>query len=402
MITEKFEVPSRFRTTGLILLVIGILTLIGGFISLLGGTSPDPARFWVGLLQNSVYFLMIVLASVFIQAAAGLAQGAWIVAYRRIPEAIGANTWIFGVITLVVLFSILYLVPDKNLIYHWIEPGDDKIIQGKTAFLNRGLYVVFSLVTVGLWSWFGIKFRNISIQQESAPKNSTKLYWRNVALSGVFLFVFALTMMSTTPWFWLMSINAHWYSTLYSWYVFGSSFVAGMALILLFVIYLKNQGNLRIVNKEHIHDLGKYLFAFSIFWTYLWFSQFMLIWYSNIPEETAYFKIRAQGPYAVIFYLTLAINFLLPILILMSRPSKRNYFLVVFIAIAVIFGHWLDFYIMIAPEVLLDKWTLGWFELGIPLGFAGLLILTVSKTLSKANLVPVNNLLLKESINHVS
>lgn len=402
MITEKFEVPSRFRNTGLILLVIGILTLIGGFISLLGGESPDPARFWVGLLQNSVYFLMIVLASVFIQAAAGLAQGAWIVAYRRVPEAIGANTWIFGVITLVVLFSILFLVPDKNLIYHWIEPGDDKIIQGKTAFLNRGLYVIFSIVTVGLWSWFGIKFRNISLAQETAPRNSTKLYWRNVALSGVFLFVFALTMMSTTPWIWLMSINAHWYSTLYSWYVFGSSFVAGMALILLFVIYLKNQGNLRLVHKEHIHDLGKYLFAFSIFWTYLWFSQFMLIWYSNIPEETAYFKLRAQGPYAVIFYLALVINFVLPILILMSRPSKRNYFLVVFIAIAVIFGHWLDFYIMAAPEVLLDKWTLGWFELGIPLGFAGLLILTVSKTLSKANLVPVNNLLLKESINHVS
>jgi len=402
MITEKFEIPSRFRTTGFVFLAIGILTLIGGAITLLGGSAADPGRFWISLLQNSVYFLLIVLASVFIQAASSLAQGGWIVAYRRIPEAIGANTWIFGIITLVILFSIVFIVPDKNLIYHWIEPGDDKVIQGKTAFLNPTMYALFSIVTVGLWSWFGIKFRNLSIAQESAPKNSTKLYWKNVALSGVFLFVFALTLMSTTPWFWLMSINAHWYSTLYSWYVFGSSFVAGMAVILLFVVYLKNQGNLRLVNKEHIHDLGKFLFAFSIFWTYLWFSQFMLIWYSNISEETQYFILRAQGPYSVIFYLALVINFVFPIIILMSRPSKRNYFLVVFVAIAIIFGHWLDFYIMAVPEVMLENWSIGWFEIGITIGFVGLLMTTTVNTLAKANLVPVNNVLLKETINHVS
>lgn len=402
MITEKFEIPSRFRTTGFVFLAIGILTLIGGAIALLGGSAADPGRFWISLLQNSVYFLLIVLASVFIQAASSLAQGGWIVAYRRIPEAIGANTWIFGIITLVILFSIVFIVPDKNLIYHWIEPGDDKVIQGKTAFLNPTMYALFSIVTVGLWSWFGIKFRNLSIAQESAPRNSTKLYWKNVALSGVFLFVFALTLMSTTPWFWLMSINAHWYSTLYSWYVFGSSFVAGMAVILLFVVYLKNQGNLRLVNKEHIHDLGKFLFAFSIFWTYLWFSQFMLIWYSNISEETQYFILRAQGPYSVIFYLALVINFVFPIIILMSRPSKRNYFLVVFVAIAIIFGHWLDFYIMAVPEVMLENWSIGWFEIGITLGFVGLLMTTTVNTLAKANLVPVNNVLLKETINHVS
>src|SRR5690606_3612786 len=132
---------------------------------------------------------------------------------------------------------------------------DDKILQGKSPFLNKGMFVGFSVVTVGLWSWFGMKFRQNSLAMESAPKNSTKLYWRMVALSGAFLFVYALTMMSTTPWFWLMSIVAHWYSTLYSWYVFSSAFVSGMAMILLFVVYLKNQGKLQIVNKDHMHDL---------------------------------------------------------------------------------------------------------------------------------------------------
>src|SRR5690554_7307941 len=200
MITENFEVPSRLKSTGLILLIIGLATLIGGFISLLGGNETDQARFWVGLLQNSIYFLFIVVASIFIQAAAGLAQGAWIVTYRRIPEAIGANTWVFGLITLIILFAILFVVKDPNPIYHWINPHGDKIVEGKTPFLNTGMYVGFSIVTVAIWSWFGIKFRNMSIQQETAPKNSTKIYWKMVALSGAFLFVFALTMMSTTPW----------------------------------------------------------------------------------------------------------------------------------------------------------------------------------------------------------
>ncbi len=131
--------------------------------------------------------------------------------------------------------------------------------------------------------------------------------------------------MSSIPWLWLMSIDAHWYSTMYSWYTFASTFVAGIALITLFVVFLKNNGYLEYTNEEHLHDLGKFMFAFSIFWTYLWFSQFMLIWYANIPEETIYFKPRVEGPYSGIFWLMFIINFLAPLLIFMSRDAKRNY-----------------------------------------------------------------------------
>src|SRR5690606_39666871 len=143
---------------------------------------------------------------------------------------------------------------------------------------------------------FGRKMRAISLAQESAPKNSTRNYWLFIKWSAGFLFVYALTQMSVTPWLWIMSIDAHWYSTMFSWYTFASIFVSAISLILIWVIYLKNQGQLKLVTTEHIHDLGKFQFAFSIFWAYIWFALYMLIFYSNIPEETTYFKIRQQVP----------------------------------------------------------------------------------------------------------
>jgi Ni/Fe-hydrogenase subunit HybB-like protein len=303
------------------------------------------------------------------------------------------------------MFLIVFTVRDAhgvNPIYQWVTPGTDKILLGKKAFLNPGMFVGFTLVTLGLWAFFGRKFRAMSIAQETAPKNDTKIYWKFFRLSGVFLFVYALTQMSTAPWYWIMSVQAHWYSTLFSWYTFASAFVSGMSLILLWVVYLKNQGNLGLVTIEHMHDLGKFMFAFSIFWTYLWFAQYMLIWYANIPDETQYFKLRQQGPYSVIFYANFIINFCMPILIIMSRPSKRNYFTITFMAMIIIFGHWLDFFQMIMPGPLGENWHINWYEIGIFMGFVGILIFSVSRTLTKASLIPANNLLLKETVVHLS
>lgn len=402
--TDRFEMPARMKTTSIVLMLAGVLVLILGGIMLLGGDHYAQTRFWLVLLQNSVFFLLVTVVSVFVQAAAALAQGGWIVAYRRVPEAIGANVWIFGLIAAIVLFLIAFTfnIDGHNPIYHWVHPEGDKILEGKSAFLNLGMFAGFTIVTIALWSFFGRKFRALSIAQESAPKNSTKIYWTTMKWAGGFLFVYALTQMSTTPWMWIMSIDAHWYSTMFSWYTFASVFVSGMSLILLFVVYLKNQGNLVLVSKEHIHDLGKFMFAFSIFWTYTWFDQYMLIWYANIPEETIYFKIRQHGPYSVIWYSVFIINFVMPILILMSKPAKRNYFTVSFMAMAIIFGHWLDFFIMTMPGPLGAHWHLDWYEMGIFAGFIGLLIYSVGTTLTKTSLIPENNPLLKEAVLHQS
>jgi hypothetical protein len=407
---ERFIIPARLRMTSFALIGVGLLTLIVGAIVLLGSANNiDKIRFWDGLLHNSIFFLVISAASIFIMAAASLAQGGWIVAYRRVPEAIGANVWLFGAIATLVMFLVAFVfrihTPEGeviNPIYKWMTPGHDEIIKGKESFLNAKMFGIFTIITVGLWSFFGIRFRNFSVAQDSAPKNSTRIYWKTVTWSGLFLLVYALTQMSTQPWMWVMSVDAHWYSTMFSWYSFASAFVTGMGLILMWVVYLKNQGYMEYVSKEHVHDLGKLMFAFSIFWTYVWFAQFMLIWYGNIPDETTYFKIRMQGPYSVIWFSVLIICFVMPILILMSRPSKRNFFTVTFMAMTIFFGHWLDFYQMIYPGTMGEHWTLSWYEVGIVCGFVGIFILAVATSLSKHSLVPSNHPLLKETVLHVS
>jgi hypothetical protein len=197
-----------------------------------------------------------------------------------------------------------------------------------------------------------------------------------------------------------MSIDAHWYSTMYSWYTFASTFVAGMSLIALFVIYLKNHGYLPFTTEEHLHDIGKFMFAFSVFWTYLFFSQYMLIWYANIPEETEYFKARVWGNYRGLFFLNLALNFLAPLLILMKKGAKRNYTIVTFMAVLIIFGHWIDMYLQVMPGPLGEHASLGWFELGIATGYVGMIVFLVGRALEKAPLVPMHHPFLKESLIH--
>ena len=404
MLNQEFKVPAKLKTTSLVLLAIGIITLIAGGAMLL--TSKDVIvqnRFWAVLMHDSIFFLLISLASVFVLSATSLAQGAWIVAFRRIPEAIGSIVWVFAIIAGIVLLS-LVLTSNHN-VYHWLQEGyipHTKLNALKNFFLSKPFFTIWTVIVLALWSWFGLKIRELSVRQDKEAKGSTKTYWKNFNVSAGFLFVFALSLASTIPWLWIMSIDAHWFSTMFSWYTFASSFVSGMSMIMLWILFVKRHGYLEIVNDEHIHDVGKFMFAFSIFWTYLWFSQYMLIWYANIPEETVYFQIRMYGPYKFFYWINIVLNFVCPILILMPRPNKRNYFVVALVAVLILLGHWIDFYQMIMPTLVGENWHIGWFEIGMLCGFVGLIIFLVSNKLTKAPLVPQNNPLLKETIIHIS
>jgi hypothetical protein len=406
-IREQFEVSGSMRTWSMGLMGVGILAFIIGFITM--GLSSDhhqQAVFWGTLLYNSIFFLLICNASMFFICVTTLAHGGWQVAFRRVPEAISAVVPIFGLIATFILFYILFALnhDGHNLVYHWMHPGNDEILLNKQGFLNPVFFVIWTLLSIGLWSYLGIRMRKLSRESDESPmdlEQGKRWVWKNTVSASMFLVWFGLTVGSTTPWLWLMSIDAHWYSTMYSWYTFASSFVSGMALIALFVIYLKNRGYLEYTNDEHLHDIGKFMFAFSIFWTYLWFSQYMLIWYSNQPEETVYFQPRTNnGVWKGIFYLNLVINFVCPLLILMTRTSKRNYTLMAFMAVLIIFGHWMDFNQMVMASVSRDHVTLSWFDFGILALFVGMTIFFTGKNMAKIPLVPKNHPFLKESIIH--
>ena len=410
-IREKFLVPKRYNTISFALMLLGIIAIIALYVSTHGGGGTEEeknlrdARFWGSLLQNSVYFLLVVNAAMFFICATTLAWGGWQMAFRRVSEAITTCVPVIGFIAGIILLCICF--GSNHELYHWTNTEHvkhDAVLNFKKGFLNKNFFAVVTVLTIVAWSLIGWKIRKMSRSLDDAPlptnEERKKYIWNNTVWAAIFMIVFALTVMSSIPWLWRMSIDAHWYSTMYSWYTFASTFVAGVALITLFVVYLKNNNYLELVNEEHLHDLGKFMFAFSIFWTYLWFSQFMLIWYANIPEETTYFKPRAQGIYSGIFWMMFIINFLAPLLLLMRRGAKRNYTTMTFLALLIIFGHWLDFFQMVFPAIAKEKVPLLLYDFGVALGFVGLIMFVTGRSLSKVPLLAKNHPFVKESVIH--
>lgn len=416
--STPFELPGNYKKWTMGLIGAGLIALLYGLIAFHPfehaghGENINSTRFWAVLLQNSVFFLLICNASMFFIGVTTLAMGGWQVALKRVPEAISSLVPVLGIITFIILMAIIW--GGRTDIFHWLDPklydensGQfDKVLNGKKGFLNPVFFSVWSAITIFLWWFIGRKLRSFSIESDrTGPMDyETGKRWinKNILWASFFIVFFGLTVGSTIPWLWLMSIDSHWYSTMFSWYTFASSFVTGMSLIALFVVFLKNRGQLEYVTEEHLHDVGKFMFAFSVFWTYLWFSQYMLIWYANIPEETGYFKMRVgeNSHFRGIFFLNLVLNFLCPLLIFMKKSTKRNWTLVTFMAVLIIFGHWIDFYQMVMPGTLGQHAELMPFEFGIAALFIGIIMWRVGVYFSSYPLTAKNHPFLKESIIH--
>jgi hypothetical protein len=372
------------------------------------GSAPWLKRLFTNLWINNIYFTGLAIIGLFFVAIQYATQAGWSAGMKRIPLAMAHWLPIAGVLMLVSWFVV------NHDVFHWtsadlylpVAEGGDKIIQGKAAMwywpLEIGsfplFYVLRIVVFFGLWVMFFMWIKKEMLAEDL--DGDVNHWYKARKYSAIFLVIFAVTS-SIAAWDWVMSIDPHWFSTMFGWYVFASWWVNGLAVITLIVVVLKQNGYLSIINSNHLHDIGKFVFGFSIFWTYIWFSQFLLIYYANIPEETVYFIERlGASQYKWVFFLNLILNFFLPFLLLMTRDAKRHMSMLKVVMPIIIVGHWFDFYLMITPGVMQKDGTFGFVEIGMAMIFGVAFLFVTLSNLAKAPLFAKNHPMLQESLHH--
>jgi len=423
---NQYTMPGSQRTLLIAGMGLGLLCLI---LSWFVGADEYHTRFWTNLLHNTVFFTGISFIALFFICVCITAWAGWYTLFKRVWEAFSLFM-IFGFVIMIIIALGNYF--GFHHLYHWNDPASietDKIINHKSSFLNKGVYLFGSLFVMAVWYFFARKLRSLSLEEERHGDASFKHHHTARVWAAAFL-PFAGFSSAFIIWQWVMSLDAHWYSTMFAWYSGASWFVSMICLTLLVIIYMKSKGYYEQVTGEHIHDLGKFLFAFSIFWTYLWFSQFMLIWYANIGEETVYFRERMDN-YPVLFYGNLLINFVFPFFVLMRNDTKRKFGSVGIVAAIVLFGHWWDYFLMIKPGALHTAHELmghshggheaghhgaemadhaahftagftlpGLIEIGVFVGFLCAFLFVVYNRLASTSLVSERDPYLAESIHH--
>ena len=349
-------------------------------------------RPYAALYVAAFFFMMISLGALAFYAIQYASQSGWSPVLFRVMQAITYYLLPGALIVLAIaLFADkhLFICMDADVVAH------DKLIQAKAVWLNKTAFLIRGLIFIGGWSLYRYFSRKFSLAQDLA--NDNKNFKRNFQISAGFL-VFYIYTESMMSWDWVMSVDPHWFSTLFGWYVFASMVVSGITTIALMTIYLKSKGYMKFVNDSHLHDLAKYMFGFSVFWAYLWFSQFMLIWYANIPEEVTYFVTRIED-YTIPFFTMFALNFIFPFLVLMNSDYKRIPWFIVMAGMIILVGHYMDVYNMIMPATVGDRWGFGLPEISALALFSGLFIILVFYSLSKAPLLAKGNPFIKESEN---
>ncbi|AUP78911.1 quinol:cytochrome C oxidoreductase [Flavivirga eckloniae] len=342
-------------------------------------------RPWSALYVAAFFFMMIALGILAFYAIQIASQAGWSPVLFRVMEGMTAYLLPGALIVL----AIAIFAGDH--LFVWMNPDMvnpesehfDKLVAGKSGWLNKTGFIIRGLIFIAGWSLYRHFSRKFSIAQDTAEDKSNFKKSFRIAAGFLVFFIYTESMMS---WDWIMSVDPHWFSTLFGWYVFASMFVSGITVLSLITLYLKSKGQLEFVNENHLHDVAKYMFAFSIFWTYLWFSQFMLIWYSNIPEEVTYFVTRFSD-YKLPFLGMVVMNFVFPILMLMNADYKRIPWFVVMAGLVILAGHYIDIFNMIMPATVGDRWFIGIPEISSILLFAGLFIFIVFTALTKAPLL---------------
>jgi len=376
--------PGSFKLSSSKSTLLIAITVIG-LVALGGGIMVDAKRGWSSLLLNHFFFMSLALGGMFIAALHWLTSAMWSAPVRRISESFTAYLPVVFIGFAAVVIGIPHL-------FEWSHPEivkGDLILEHKASYLNVTFFIIRNLIAIGLWIFFSKKMVGNSIAQDA---NGDKVYTnRNKVLAPIFMIVFALsyTMASFDL---LMSLDPHWFSTMFGVYCFSGLFYSGLALTTVVTVLLRRQGKLDgIVNENHLHDLGKYMFAFTIFWAYIGFCQFMLIWYANMPEETMYFMHRMEGKWLYVTVFLFFAKFMVPFFALLPRDAKRSSSRLLKVGIWMLFAQWLDILWMVQPEFFKESAHIGWIEVAGFVGLGGLFCLMVLRFFSKHNIVAIKD-----------
>ncbi|PJZ75399.1 hypothetical protein [Leptospira neocaledonica] len=397
LINFKLDSKTRNALVGMILVglvSLGLATFGLGHPELRheGGHS-NPA--WSAYLVGVFFILGITLAGIFFTSLAHITGAHWPVTLRRISET-------YGLFVPVAAVLLLVLILGAHDLYEWTHAEvveADKLLKHKKPLLNIGFFSAMVVVLGAAWSTFGYLFYKKSVTQDS--DKDVKHTQFNAKLAGGYIIFFALSF-SLVSIMLVMSLTPHWFSTMFGVYCFAGAYQAGLSSFIIMAYYLKKKGFLgNLVNENHIHDLGKFLLGFTVFWAYVGFSQFMLIWYASIPEETFFYEQRLTGGWE---YLTLAlpaIKFAVPFLLLLNRPNKRDIDFLVKVALWVIFTQATEIFWLVYPANFVNFSFGGYLvSLGAVVGVIGVFGLVVLKRLEKAPLIPVGDPRLEDSLHH--
>lgn len=380
----QFKVGSKFRVSMIVLIAIGLLAIIAGFLT------GEVHRTWANLLLNNFYFLSLAIGGIFWMTMQSITQSGWSSSYLRIPQAMG----IYLMVSFVLWFIMFFGVHD---LYHWSHPEaveNDPILLHKSAYLNLPFFAIRFVVFFLIWIFLSLRIRNLSIKEDT--EGGTKLFKKAEFTSKVLIFVLAFSF-SLFSIDWLMSLDAHWYSTIYAFKKFVSAFLHGTAIVAAIAVILHMQGYFPQLTESHKSDFQRYIFALSIIWGYMWLSQYLLIWYANIPEETIYYVPRSMTEYKTLFYGELILNWFVPFTFLMwNKIGKTNWGLLTVTGILIV-GQWVEMYMSIMPGTV-ESHKITYIEIGSFIGYFGLFALVVAIALSKSNLIPKKHPYLMESL----
>lgn len=376
------RVLQRFR----VLAVAGLALIAAGMVF-------DPQRAWLDFLMASFALVCLGLAGLFFVALQYATGAGWSVAIRRVPEAMTAALPA-GAAGLLAVFLL------RPGIYSWYGEhfnATEGYMGFKQAWLSHPFFVGRAVFYIALWMIFRAVLLRTSRGQDSTGEFAATR--KNTAVGTVFLVVFGITLWLAS-YDWVMSLEPRWYSTIFGVYNFAGLFESGLAVIALLVVWLRRDALRGTANREHLQDLSTLLFAFATFWMYIWFSQYMLIWYANLPEETLYFIKRTGGPWMALFVLNVLLNWVVPFFLLLPRGNKRNPRIVAWAAGIVLLGRALDLYLMFLPPVMGRYPEFHLWEAGAFLAAAGVFGLAVIRGLRQAPLVPVGDPYLPESLHY--